>query len=491
VPLGVQVLTGARPGPSDLLSAPASTYFVAGISERGDVVNPVVVRSMAEYAAVLGDRVAYGALYDDLDAFFGEGGVRAYVARVVGPAASVGTLTLVDRAGAPASTLRIDAANPGAWSTRLSVQVDNDAITNTFKLTILYDGLPVEVYPGLVSPADAAARLTASALVKVTNLGSATAAPNSNPAVLAATALSAGNDDRASIVSASYVAALARFTSDLGAGAVAIPGQPATNVGAGLIAHVSARNVNRIALLSPAAATSQSVAISDAAALRSTSGSEFAGYFFPWVTVADGVGGTRTIAPTGYVAGVRARLQNGTGGPWQAPAGEVAIAQHIVGVESAITADQASTLHDSRVNPIRPIAGALRLYGWRSLSSDELNYRRLLARDTLNYVAVAAAAALEQFVFKPVDGKGHLFARIAAEIQAILEPIHQAGGLYELHDAGGNLVDPGYLIDTGPNINTPAVLANNEVRVAVSMRLSPGAELITLTVTKVAFTSTL
>ena len=66
-----------------------------------------------------------------------------------------------------------------------------------------------------------------------------------------------------------------------------------------------------------------------------------------------------------------------------------------------------------------------------------------------------------------------------------------AGGLYELLDAEGNRLDPGYLVDAGPSVNTPATLANDEVRAQVAIRISPTAELITITVTKVAFDAAL
>lgn len=175
-------------------------------------------------------------------------------------------------------------------------------------------------------------------------------------------------------------------------------------------------------------------------------------------------------------------------GPYRAPAGEIAVSKFVTGTEGAVlTAANVNDLADARVNPIRTMAGTVRLYGWRSLSVDEVNYKLLTARDTLNVVAMRAEAALEQFVHRPVDGRGLLFGEIEAELVAILDPMRAAGGLYELIDDEGNRVDPGYVIDSGPSVNTPEVLANNEVRANVAIRISPAAELITITVTKVAF----
>jgi hypothetical protein len=484
--VGVVVETGARPGASAAFRRPGSTYFVSGLTERGDTANPVLLRSMAEYDEKLGGRVTYGFLYDDLTTYFAEGGERAYVARAVGAGATVGTRTLVDRAGAPLNTLRIDAKNAGAWSANVTVEVQDGAIANTFRILVYLAGELIETYYELTTPADAATQINArSPLIVATNLGSATAAPNNNPAVLAPAALSAGTDDRASVVAGTYTAALARFGPELGSGIVAIPGQTSAAVGAGLIAHGKANR--RIVAVAPAVGQTVAAAKAAATALRATAGSEFAGLFYPWLTIPDGAGGSRTIPPEGYVAAMRARAFR-EAGPYRAPAGEIAVSKFVTGTEGAVlTAANVNDLADARVNPVRVMAGTVRLYGWRSLSVDEVNYKLLTGRDTLNIVAMRAEAALEQFVHRPVDGRGLLFGEIEAELVAILDPMRAAGGLYEMSDDDGNRIDPGYVIDSGPSVNTAEVLANNEVRAQVAIRISPAAELITITVTKVAF----
>lgn len=487
MPVGVIVNTTASPGNTDTTAVEGGTFFVAGLTERGDTAEAVLVRSMAEYAEKLGGRVAFGTVHDQLAAFFGEGGARAYVARVVGAAATAGTITLTDRAGVPVDTLRLDAASPGAWSADLEVTVADGVVPDTFTVTVTLAGQVVEVFPDLATPAAAAVAINGrSTYLTATDLGSATAAPDNNPAATAATALSAGADDRAAVTGPDYVAALDRFTPGLGAGAVAIPGQSADTVGAGLIAHATDRR--RLALLAPAAGSSIAQATASATALRATTGAENAGMFYPHVLVPDGAGGTRTISPEGYVAGVRARAVR-TEGPWRAAAGEISAARFVAGPATPLTADEVNQLNDSRVNPLRTIAGSTRVYGWRSLSTDSVNYLHLSGADVLNVVAARAQVALEQFVFRTVDARGHLFSDIEGEVIGILEPMRAAGGLYERIDDEGNVTDPGYSVDTGPSVNTPAQLAAGEVNVAVAIRVSPIGELIRLNITKVALTA--
>jgi phage tail sheath protein FI len=481
MPVGVQVTTETAPGGGGLQANESAAYFVAGLTERGSVTEPVVLRSMGEYRRLLGERVAYGSLYDDLAAFFAEGGARAYVARAVGAAASVGTLTLQDRAGVPLNTLRIDAKDPGAWSANVTVQVADGLVADTFTLTLRYKGEQVERYENLASPAAAVQALAVSGYVRAVDLGSATAPPANNPAVLAATALSAGSDDRAAVTSAELVVALERFGVELGSGAVAIPGHPHSTVAAGLTAHASARR--RIALVAPSVGTEVAAAGAAARGLRTSAGAEHVGFFYPWVKVPDGAGGSRTISPEGYVAGVRARTiaQVGT---WRAPAGEIAASRHLVGVERELTRDQIDTLADDAVSAIRPMLSGFRLYGWRSLSLDEVHYRFLSTRDLLNELASKSERALERLVFETIDGRGQLFVKAETEVERIVEPIRAGGGLYE-KVGDGQVIDPGYSIDTGPGVNTPETIARGEVNVALSVRPSPVGELIRMVITAV------
>lgn len=483
---GVVVETYTNPGPAELLRALGSSFFVAGLTERGDTTGVLTLRSLSDYTDQLGDRVSYGTLFDQVKAYFAEGGTRCYVARLVGDAATVGTLTLEDQAGTPVDTLRIDAANAGAWSSRVKIAVAAGAVADTFTITVLYDDEPVEVFANLANPAAAVIAMATSSFVRATNLSSATAAPDNNPAVLAATALSAGADDRASLVAADYVAALERFTREFGPGVIAIPGFDSSLVGAGLIAH--ARERNRLAALATTQTATPSQAEAAALAFVSTPGAEHAGLFYPWVKVDDGVGSTRSISPEGYVAGVRARAHV-QAGPWRAPAGEIAIARSLAGLERGLTRAEGDDLNDGRVNAIRTIGGTLRLYGWRSLSVDTVNYRLLTGRDVMNEVAGLGERRLERFVFGTVDGRGHFQRQLEAEMTAILEPMRTAGGLYERTDPEtGQSIDNGYTVDAGPGVNTPERLANDEVAVDVALRVSPAAELIRLRITKVAFT---
>lgn len=489
---GVQIRTGATSGPAAPGRSPASTFFTVGQAERGPTGVPVRLGSMAEFARVFGGSTTFSTLYDTLRTFFEEGGTRAYVVRVVGSAATKGALStaLQDRATTPVSTLTVAALSEGAWSSRVSVKVLDGPATGVFRLQVLLDGKVVEDYANLHSPADAVAQINdssrASNYIRVTNVGSTSAAPSNNPDVTdTPLALTAGSDDRASLVTADYTDALDLFADGLGDGAVAIPGLGSA-VHNALIAHVDAHN--RVALLS-AERTADSATL---LAMAATLDAPRAGLFAPWVKVPDGQGGTKVISPEGYIAAVRARAHDAIG-PWRPAAGEIAKA-HWVLAPDVVLADS-NDLDEGKVNVILTVAASVRNYGWRSLSADSLNWRYLSSADLVNRVVIEAKRLLEPYVYAPVDDRGHLLAAIAGTLEGIVKPIADLGGLFSFMDEDETgtqtEVDPGYKIVVDGALNPRTSLAGNEVFAQLGLRPAPTAALIFLDVTKASVTAAL
>jgi hypothetical protein len=484
---GVVVTTAVRSGPTGTVRAPSGTYFPIGITERGPVDAPQRVQSMAEYRRIFGDRTAFTTLYDDLAAFFESGGSQAYVLRVVGAAATVGTLSVPDPLAVP--TIRVDAASAGAYSSRLTFQVvagTNGAATR--KAVVRFDGNVVEAYDNLATVAAFVAAFAASPWVRVTDLGSASAdkLPAATFGGATGTALTAGNDDRATVNAARLTTQLALMKPGLGDGAVAAPTFGAA-MHAALIAH--AKDNRRVAILAAARTATVDDLIAASLPLGATVGAEFAGLFGPHLIVSDGAGGTRVIGPEGYVAAARNRAHEAAG-PWQPAAGEGSVTPFILGVDKEFSKADHERLDAARVNPIRLVAGRNRLYGWRSLSSNETDYASLTVADTLNRLATECEARLEPSMFRTIDGRGQLLAELKGILIGVLEPIRAAGGIFERVDPVTNdVLDPGYSVDVSSSLNTAQTLARNELYAAVAARLSPNAALINLTIVKVGLTA--
>lgn len=472
---GFQVSTTATAGPTT--DAPGSSkWFVTGLAQRGPTDKAVECYGMADFVENFGDRQSYGFLYDSVKQFFDQGGALAVVTRVVGATATEGTLVLQDKATTPAPTLNVTATSAGDWSANLSITVSAGLIANTFRLQVLLNGVIVEDYNNLVSPADAVSKTSGSRYIAVTDAGSASVAPTNNPANITATPLSAGTDDRAAVQETDYVNALENFTDDYETGAVSIPGVGPT-AHSGIIAHCVAHN--RVAILS----TTRGATKSDLLSLAGTQNSEYATIVGQWIQVSDGAGGTYTIPPDGYAAGARS-IAHQLVGAWRMPAGDLVAAQAIVGLDVRFSDSDADDLDSAGISVIREVGGVIELYGWTSLSTDKLNYGTLAVRDLLNVLVIACVKAIRPYLFAPIDGSGALLSDVNGALVGVISPIATAGGLYALADATGNVIDPGYSVDTSSNVNSAASLASNKVVAVVGVRPAPSAAKILLQIVR-------
>lgn len=486
---GVVVNTGVRVGPSGATTAPASTYFVVGEAERGPVAAARLVRSMDEFNTYFGGYTSTAVLHQHLQTFFEEGGTQAYVVRVVNTTATAGTFTVNGRTGATAA-LTANAANPGAWSSKLSLEFEDGVGASTVRVTVNYDGVPVYRSGDLASNSAIAAALNAN----VAHLMTATAGANATlPAATAGTPVTfvAGTENLASVTDANVVSALALFGEELGAGAVAAPSRQGSTIWNGLRDHAVANR--RIALC----AFQSSATVADARTGASSYGGVTDGekaeashmaFYWPWVTIPDGAGGTRSVSPESFVAAARAKAHESSG-PWRPGAGLLSSSAFVSGLSATVTKATSEALDTARVNALRVVDGTVRVYGARSVSADETNWRFITYRDTLNFLTVRAERELEKYVFSVVDGRKSIFAQVASDLVSVLEDVRNRGGVFERVAADGTLLDRGYSVEVSDAINPVADLAAGIVRARVGIRVSSIAEIITITITKSALTT--
>jgi len=479
---GVVVTTAVRTGPSGAGEVPAAQWFAAGTTERGPIDDPVLIRSMSEYVSYYGDYVS-GNLYTYVQTYFEEGGGRAYVYRTTGASASAGYLDLQDNNAG--DTIRMTAGSPGAWSDQLEVEaVAGDAV-DTYKLKIYLKSELLYTSRDLVNPADGVAVINTSAvahLVVASDLGSVETPPDDNPIVAAATALSAGYDGDA-IVDADYSTSIDMFTYDLGPGAVSIPAKEGAAIWGYLLAHGKVNH--RIALCAFGESDAIATVKTSVAAMYADDAADYAGFYFPWIKIPDPAtsGLTLTQSPEAFVAAARSKAVT-QDGPWMPGAGLISESNFVNGVVTTLNSADGDGLDEKRINAIRKIAGGIRVYGARSISADETNWRYLTNRDTVNYVAWGAEERLEDFVFSTIDSRGALFARIESSLIGLLDPVRLAGGLYEAYDENGNQVDPGYSVEVSDELNPLANLAQGKIAANINIRVSSVGDQITVTVTK-------
>ncbi|MBI1377250.1 MAG: hypothetical protein GC157_07190 [Frankiales bacterium] len=437
-----------------VVAGPASGRFlITGQTQTGPSDEAVIVRSLAAYVAAFGARTGGTDMYDAAELAFRSGVSELVVARACGPNPVKATVSL------DTGKIVVTAKDPGAYANGWTAAWDSTAHT----LTIVA-GSVTEVYEGTTAAALIAAAASSSR-VTVTSSGTL---PSSN---VAATALASGTDDYANVV---WATTLDLLTPDFGAGAVVIPGLPYSTVGQAIATHCSA--TKRHGLIAAAAGTSVSGLVTAAATARAYTDSDFLDLVGPWVVVSDGAGGTKTIDPTPFAAGLRARAHQGS------PALSASIeeyAKQVAGVtpEYPVGATDWATLDAAHVSAIRVVGGYTRLYTYTMLAAmgGNLNIIGGQYRDLVNAITVAAEAVLESETGKPASSVR--LAQIAGRLGALLTP-YKGDGLHPLTGSDGREIDPGYRVE----VSTGLAPADNHITATIGLRLVESIDFVDFTV---------
>jgi phage tail sheath protein FI len=474
---GVQVQVLTTPPPR---SAPTDTgiWFVVGTSDQGRVDKPMFLSSMSDFTRLLGARQSYSLLYDALEEFFREGGSRAYVSRVVGPAAVQASKNLLDAVAA--ISLIVRALGPGTYGNSIKVGVVAGVTGGSFQIQITdANNVVLEQSGDLLTQQDAATWSVTSQYVTITVGASAL-----NPAVAAPVVMAGGTDDRLNITDAQWQAALDRFTRDLGPGNVSAPGRTTTTGYTQLADH--AKNNNRVAFLDAADTPTVATIQTAVANAKSTGSGQYAALFAPWIVIPGIVPGTtRTVPPSATAAG-RASATDAAEGPGVPAAGEgKGTSRFALDVsQPSWTDSQRDTLNTSGVNVIRNLEGDVVIYGWRSLA-DPINNPYWVPLGTVRYLMGLGARAWargQSYIFDQIDGQGHTIAAYHGALVSLCQDDWVLGEIY------GVTASEAFNVDTGPGVNTDAALAGNELRAVIAVRPSPFAELVTIQIVNVPIT---
>lgn len=483
--IGVETRTGIRSGPTNP-GSPSGVLHLVGLTATGPVDQAVTIRSLAEYTTTFGDRTSYAnSMFDSTRVFFEEGGAELLISRVVGPDASVAGVDLTTEGGEESpgvSLARIEARDPGSFANEWTVRVGDTNSDGMVTIEVLdAEDEPIATWRNIGSPADLVHAARSARRVNVLDLG----ADDAGSFVPGEYALSDGTDDRESVTSEHVIEALDRAAAQGRGGSVAAPGHSAENIGQDLIDY--ATRSEKIALLAAHedANLAEVEAIGDNLAQP---GGDYAGLFYPWLTVPDG-NATRTVSPEAYIGAVRARAFTEVG-YWQVPAGDRSRTRWVAGTVTDVSQGQNNELSGHLVNGIVTTNGRTRLYNWRSLSTNE-DMVKLSSRDVLNNLSVQIERVLEPHVFSTIDARGQLFSRVKNSVISVLEPVARQDGFFARIDEDGDEIDPGYSVQVDVENNPTDVSEDNRVVVDVGVRLSPTAALIQVEIVKVALTGTL
>ena len=444
-------------------SVPSGRAQFVGVTEKGPMRYQETVTNINEYERLFGGRAPYSSMYDHVRAYFNDGGAEAFITRVVGAAASNGSVTLTDASEVPVEVLTVQVIDPGSHSAGYRAVVTQRTDTG-FDLTVTdtTTGRTITSFQAAESPADLANMAWGNRYVIIKDLGA-----NVNPAP-GVFAFSAGSDDRESVTVADYVKAADGHKVPSGVAVVA-PGLTA-EVSAELLGrHADEKGKLYLADLDPELTLDEANAIGDQLMGKPNSVSVLV--FYPAVRIPDTNRRTRTVGASAYAAAARSathRLYS----PAQPPAGQERKAS--VGTVPVVALDQddINELNQHGINGIQTTGGVAFLNNWSSLSADP-SLREAAHTDALNQIRISLEAAMAPLVWRPNEGLDRIRGEAAAAVESVMQPYYAAGYLFPTLDAEGNMVDSGWTV-TVENIresgqNSPY----GKLGVVVGVKLSP------------------
>jgi hypothetical protein len=312
--------------------------FVVAESDRGPQF-PVRCTSLAAVVAKFGPRVSYSYLYDAAETFFAEsGGAPLWVSRIASSTAVTAVRVLSDGS---ATTLTVRPMGPGTFGNSMYAEVLTNAEdpvnipSGSFQIRI-YDGGTTSAYlietsPVFVDKTEALLWAPSNGQGNAQTFRLTDDVGTGDPAALTPAAFgtgsggnTAGADNRGGIADADWQAALDRFTTDLGAGKVFMPGQTTANRQLMLAAHARTRNRHGIPDVVDSPTVATLVSAMSAINAAPSMGARFVSSYWPWYQIPPltGAYGYRTVPPSAGIAGLWARAEMEGGDPGIAAAGE-------------------------------------------------------------------------------------------------------------------------------------------------------------------------
>ena len=453
-------------GPRPIEGVPTSTAAFLGAAERGSI-QPRLVTSYKDYQR------NFGGVFDPnaflpfaVSGFFENGGKRLYVCRLVGQTATA--------ASADAGDFIVNAAGPGGWGNRVWVKVEPSTTNNSsgnpigFRVRAAYFAandtphdpfpdpralplpqIPPEDFDDLVtderSPDFYGKRLNFIDLAKgpqnqgpdasalITLVRKTTAGANSAPAAINQK-LANGVED-STLGQNDYVGLPAGARTDpqgltsleldpyRDVALVYAPGIADQATLTSIIDHCELMRF-RFAVIDCPKAQSDPGQVNPRLTLKTDT--QYAAFYYPWISISDpSTGARKLVPPGGHVLGVYARTDAEVG-VFKAPANE--ILRGALDLEYVITDGDQDVLNPRGANAIRSFPGrGILVWGARTLTSNSL-WKYVSVRRLFIFLERSIYEGTQWVVFEPNDPR--LWARVTDSIRLFLRTQWRAGALF-------------------------------------------------------------
>lgn len=394
--------------------------------------------------------------------------------------------------GNTADAVAVRATSSGSWGDNISLLVANGEDAGTYKITVLYNGLSVEVFDllkvGLANVDED--NYIETRINGVSNYIAVTADTAQSTLLVSTTQVTlSGGDDGSSVSAADYIGAvnspptvpstglqLFADPETVDVNIVAVPGISDRGVVAAIITLCQSRaDCFGIIDVPYGKTVKQAVAWTNGLGGGPTDptaaiNSSYAAPYYPWFQVYDSYSQADVwVPPSGFVAGVMA-YTDFAADPWWAPAGETrGLLRNALQVEHSPTQGERDYMYSNGniLNPIVNKSGkGIMIYGQRTsqrapTALDRINVRRLLL-----YMRKAIATAVDVLVFEPNDED--TWARFRLLCNSVMQEIQGRRGVTE------------YQVICDETTNTAAVIARNEMRGKILFVPTGVAEMITI-----------
>ena len=462
-PLSPGVYVRESPGgPRAIEGAPTAVTIFVGETERGPTT-PTAVRSRLDFERLYGSYFRHrvdtpgdltGSASDfsklfmpyAIDGFFGNGGPRAYVLRVMdAPVAGAATANRNVTDGG-AGSADIVASSPGVWGNFISVAIrdssDNDS--TRFKLEVSFQR-PGESSTELVEEWDGLSALPTDEKYVIDTLRRSNYIRwnEDDDAIRPTTdggnavALTSGAGGSGEIVATDYGDSLSALRG-IDDAALLVNGSDqllpsptysdATyiNISNEFIDYVDNRSQLDLFFVGDLprfiTATDRVTDVAAAARGGTSTASNFCGIYWPHIRVGDPVGQGANpeivIPPAGHIAGLYGRT-DGRRGVWKAPAGVELRVGGVRGFDFDVLDTHQDVLNPLGVNALRRIPGAgLVVWGSRTRQPSS-QWRYIPVRRTAMFLRKSIYNGIQWAVFEPNDEP--LWASLRATIGAFME----------------------------------------------------------------------
>ena len=474
---------------SDYAPAMSTSRFgMVGTATRGPVDTATLITDMGSLVDTFGppSGTHYGLYAAER---YLRAGRQLWFVRVAGDYYASSEIASVKAGG---GSLTITANTPGTWGDNVTVVLGSGTDAGTYKITVQYNGFPVEVYD-LVRVGTASASHDNYIETRINGLSNYISVTDAGvgAALTAGTVTLTGGDNGTPVTDADVVGAYGTPPTVPSTGLhcfdnpdtiqidiVAAPGFVSDTIITALITLASTTRKDCLALIDAPYGLSVSGVVAWhngtsglAGAPTAAIDSSYAMLTYSWVQVFDSYNNTDVwIPPSGHVAYAIANTDY-VANPWSAPAGMTrAVFNDIKAVEHSATQGERDYMYanGNAVNPIcKPFYNApFCLWGQRTLSRsatalDRVNVRRMLL--SLRQVVVYVARNL---IMEPNDR--FTWSRFVRMVKPTMEEYKNRRAVYD------------FRIICDATTNTAAVIARNEMRAKILLKPTKTAEIISI-----------